>query len=86
VLSSVSQIEDNFNTVRASIGSRLSEVDDLDSVGQNLDLQYNQTLSNLKDLDYASAVTTLTRQQSQLQAAQLSFTKISQLSLFDYLK
>lgn len=85
VLSNLDQIEDNFNTVRASIGSRLSEVDDLDAIGQNLDLQYSQTLSNLQDLDYADALTKLTKQQSELQAAQLSFTKISQLSLFNYL-
>lgn len=85
VLTSVSQIEDNFLRVRASIGSRLAEIDDLDSVGQDLDLQYSETLSRLQDLDYADAITRLTRQQMELQAAQQSFAKVSQLSLFDYL-
>lgn len=86
VLSNISQVEDKFLTVRASIGTRLAEVDDLDSLGQDLDLQYDETLSNLQDLDYADAITRLTRQQSELQAAQASFARISQLSLFDYLK
>ncbi len=84
-LASVGQIEDNLLRVRASIGSRLNEVDDLDTVGQNLDLQYSETLSRLQDLDYAEAITHLTRQQMELQAAQQSFAKVSRLSLFDYL-
>lgn len=85
VLSSISQIEDNFLRVRASIGSRLAEVEDLDTVGQNLDLQYSETLSRLQDLDYADAITRLTRQQMELQASQESFARVSQLSLFQYL-
>jgi len=84
-LASVGQIEDNLLRVRASIGSRLNEVDDLDTVGQNLDLQYSETLSRLQDLDYAEAITHLTRQQMELQASQQSFAKVSQLSLFNYL-
>ena len=36
-------------------------------------------------LDYAKAITDLTRKQTDLQAAQQSFAKISQLSLFSYL-
>ncbi|OHC69101.1 MAG: hypothetical protein A2045_05490 [Rhodocyclales bacterium GWA2_65_20] len=84
-LTDLSQVEDNFLRVRASIGSRLAEVDDLDNVGQNLDLQYSETLSRLQDLDYADAITRLNRQQMELQAAQQSFAKISQLSLFNYL-
>ena len=42
-------------------------------------------LSDLKDLDYAEAVSRLTLQQTGLQAAQASYARLSQLSLFDYL-
>ena len=85
VLTSVGQIEDNLLRGRAAIGSRMAEIDDLDTVGENLDLKYAETLSNLQDLDYAEAITRLTRQQTELQASQQSFARISQLSLFDYL-
>lgn len=85
VLNQISNIEDNFLGVRASIGTRLAEIDNLDSVGENLNLQYEETLSRLQDLDYAEAITKLTREQMELQAAQQSFTRISQLSLFNYL-
>lgn len=79
------QASANVLRVRASIGSRLNELDALGSLNQNLDLQYAQTLSKLQDLDYAKAISELTQKQQQLEAAQQSFTKISQLSLFNYL-
>lgn len=84
-LTSIVAAGDNIDRVRADIGTRLAEVDDLSSVSQNLDLQYSSTLSTLQDVDYAKAITDLTRMQAQLQAAQQSFVKVSQLSLFNYL-
>jgi len=79
------QASSNVLTVRAEVGSRMREVDSLGSLNDSLNLQYQQTLSGLQDLDYAKAITDLTRDQTNLQAAQQSFAKISQLSLFNYL-
>jgi flagellar hook-associated protein 3 FlgL len=76
---------DNVLTTRASVGSRLKEIDALDSVGEDRGLQYKQTLSTLQDLDYAKAITELTQQQTTLDAAQKSFVKTSGLSLFNFL-
>ncbi|WP_296754489.1 flagellar hook-associated protein FlgL [Thiobacillus sp.] len=75
----------NVLTVRASLGSRLQEIDALDSVGEDRKLQYSQTLSELQDLDYAQALTQLSQQQLTLEAAQKSFVKTSGLSLFNFL-
>ncbi|QDX81359.1 flagellar hook-associated protein 3 [Denitratisoma sp. DHT3] len=85
VLTNLSKIEDNISRVRAGIGTQLAEVEDLGNVSGSLDLQYASTLSNLQDLDYAKAITDLTRMQVELQAAQQSFMKISGMSLFNYL-
>ncbi|HCE11009.1 MAG TPA: flagellar hook-associated protein 3, partial [Oxalobacteraceae bacterium] len=76
---------DNVLTVRASVGSRLKELDSLDSAGADRNVQYSQTLSQLQDLDYTKAITDLTQQQTILTAAQQSFAKIAGLSLFNYL-
>lgn len=84
-LTNLDQATDNILRVRAQIGSRMNEIDSLSSVNQDLDLQYQQTLSNLQDLDYAKTLSDLTLKQTQLQAAQQSFVKIAQLSLFNYL-
>lgn len=75
----------NVTTVRASAGSRLKELDAVNSAVADRDLQYSQTLSRLQDLDYAKAASDLMQQQVNLQAAQQSFVKVAGLSLFNYL-
>lgn len=76
----------NISAVRASVGARLNEIDDLDSAGSDLKIQYTQTLSDLQDIDPIAAYSSLTQQQYTLQAAQQSFITISSLNLFSYLK
>jgi len=75
----------NILTVRASAGSRLQELDALNSGGEDRGLQYSQILSELQDLDYTQALTKLSQQQFTLEAAQRSFVAISNLSLFSFL-
>jgi flagellar hook-associated protein 3 FlgL len=60
-------------------------VESLQNVGSDLDLQYSQTLSRLQDVDFTEAISRLTQQQTFLQAAQQSFLRISNLSLFNFL-
>jgi flagellar hook-associated protein 3 FlgL len=75
----------NILTTRASLGLRLSEIDALQSSGDDLGLQYKQSLSQLQDVDYIKAISDLTQQKTYLEAAQQSFVKVSSLSLFNYL-
>lgn len=84
-LTNLDQGMDNILRVRAQIGARLAETESLGNLNEDLKLQYQQTLSQLQDLDYAKAIAELTRKQTDLQAAQQSFARISQLSLFNYL-
>ena len=77
---------DNVLTVRASVGARLNELDVVDSVAGNRMLNYEQTLSDLVDLDYAEAISEYSLRQVGLQAAQRAFVDIKSMSLFDYLR
>jgi flagellar hook-associated protein 3 FlgL len=81
----VSNALDNVLQVRASVGIRLKELDTLDSHGDDLDLQYQQQLEQLQGLDYAKAITDLTKQKIMLEAAQQSFVKTTSLSLFNFI-
>lgn len=72
-------------TVRASVGARMNEADSLKASGDSLALQFQQTLSQLQDLDYNKAMSDLSQQQLSLQAAQKSFVQVSGLSLFSYM-
>lgn len=71
---------------RASIGSRLTELDALGTANADLNVQYSQILSDLQDTDYNKAISQLTQQQIGLQAAQKSFIQTSSLSLFNYIQ
>lgn len=77
--------QDSINEVRSGVGARMVEVEAQQNINGDLDLQYSETLSRLQDADYAQAVSNLSKQQIYLQAAQQSFMRISNLSLFNYL-
>ena len=76
---------DNVLTVQASVGAHLKELDYLDSAGDDLNIHYASTLSDLQDLDVVKAISDFQQQQTTLQAAQMSFKTMSGLSLFNYL-
>ena len=70
---------------RGVIGTKLNEIDALQSAGSSRSLQYQKTLSRLQNVDLNAAISDLTQQQLSLQAAQKSFVQVSGLSLFSYL-
>src|SRR5690242_8542104 len=76
---------DNVLTVRASVGSRLNELDVVDKVASNRQINYAQTKSDLVDLDYNSAISEYSLRTVGLQAAQKAFVSMKQMNLFDLL-
>jgi flagellar hook-associated protein 3 FlgL len=75
----------NVLNVRASVGGRLNQLESLDTAGSALDVQYQTSLSDIQDLDYASALSEFTKTQTMLEAAQKTFSSTAKLSLFDYM-
>jgi flagellar hook-associated protein 3 FlgL len=84
-LSSLDQALDQAVTMRAEFGTRMNEISAHETVSGAVVLEHQRRLSELQDVDYTEAATTLMRQQTSTQAAQQSFAKIAKLSLFDYL-
>jgi len=85
VLQQLDQDSDHLFGVRAAVGSRLSMLDGAESMRENLKVDIAGSLAELRDLDYAEAMTRMNQQLVGLQAAQQSYLKIAQLSLFNYL-
>jgi flagellar hook-associated protein 3 FlgL len=85
MLQQLSQGMDHLLNVRAEVGARLSAVDTADSVRGSLDVELQKTISEIRDVDYATVLTRMNTQLVNLQAAQQSYAKMSQLTLFDYL-
>ena len=76
----------NVSTVRSQVGSRLTAIDSQTTSSSSLTLALKSTMSNLRDLDYASAITKLNQQITGLQAAQASYVKMQHLTLFNYIQ
>jgi flagellar hook-associated protein 3 FlgL len=67
---------------RSDIGARLNTADTTRELHGDVDIVSKKVLSELRDLDFAEAVSRLTAQSLVLEAAQRSFAKTAGLSLF----
>lgn len=85
-LQNLDQAAGSFLSTRTQIGARMNTLDAQTSLGADMKLQFDTTLSDLQDLDYASAASKFSQQQSALDAAQQAYVKMQNLSLFNYLK
>lgn len=81
----ITNAHDNVLSVRASVGSRLQELDALAVTGESRALSDKSFLSDLQDLDYATAIAEFYQRQTALQASQQTFVRIQQIALFNYL-
>ena len=81
-LSDLDQALDNISIYRSGIGSRLSVIEQQLESNAELDQQYSQTLSTVRDVDYASAISQLEQQLIGLEAAQKTFARTRSFSLF----
>ena len=84
-IASIDQASDQVLAIRTGFGARLRELDALGTQAADQTLHYQAELSRLIDLDYAEAISSLTQQQTSLQAAQQSYLRVTGLSLFNYL-
>lgn len=85
-LEEISSITEGMGASIADLGARISTVSNQREILEDTNLRYQDLLSNAQDLDYATAVTKLSAELLSLEAAQASFAKISQLSLFNYIR
>lgn len=82
---SMQQALDQVLLKRSAIGTSLAELDNYETLADDRQLQYQSRLSAVEDLDYAQGVSELARRQSAFEAALASYSKVSKLTLFDYL-
>jgi len=61
------------------------EIQSMQDTSQDLALRYEEDRGRLIDLDYAQALSDVTRKQVTLEAAQKSYLAVTRLNLFDLL-
>ena len=89
IQSSIDTLKTSSDRISVSFGrmaGRFSALNSQADLLEDTSLRIEQLVSQEKDLDYAAAVTQLSKETLALQALQASFAKIAELSLFNYLR
>lgn len=84
-LSNLDSVYSKVDAVRGSVGARLNTLDSTGDFIADVSLVNKSVQSDLEDLDYADAISRLSLQSTILSAAQQSYVKIANLSLFNYI-
>ncbi len=85
-LDELDQMQSNVSLALAQTGSDQNVVQSQMDVLDETRLRLKSTLSDIEDLDYTEAVTRMKKEMTALEAAMSSFSQISGLSLFNYIK
>ena len=71
---------------RSTLGVRMNQVSEQQSLNETFNLQLIKTLSGLEDLDFAKAISDMNLQLVALEAAQQAYAQSQSTSIFDYLR
>jgi flagellar hook-associated protein 3 FlgL len=85
-IADLTQMHNNLTLSQAQNGSDQTVVQSQLDVLSETALRFKSTLSEIEDLDYAEAVTRMNKEMMALEAAMGRFSKISGLTLFDYIR
>ena len=85
-LDNVNTISDRLINSYGAMAGRLAAMESQRNVIDETTLRIDELLIRENDLDYAEAVTDLSKESVALQALQASFAKIAQLSLFNFIR
>lgn len=85
MIDTVNSTMDSLNQTLTDIGSTISSITRLKSAQSDLQLVNDKITGNIRDLDYADAATKVNQIQLTLTATQQTYTRLNNLSLFNYM-
>lgn len=85
-LENLSNAREHISTINSKVGARLNTIESTQTTNEEMKLQNKKVIMNLHDVDYTEAIAKLSQQTFSLQAAQQSFSKINNLSLFNFMR
>ena len=84
-ISEVGNLHDNISIALGRIGSEVNNAEHQKDINLDSEVRLKQFKSSEVDVDFAEAVSRFNAELARLEAAQASFAKLSQLSLFEYI-
>jgi len=92
IQSAVQTAENNLNSAyqvalqaQVTVGSQQAQITTLNTSGSDYAEQLKEQIGNLQSVDYTSAISQFSQQQTALQAAQKTFASMQGMSLFQYI-
>lgn len=86
ITSRLDDAQNRILTVQASVGAAEQENTNSKSSNDALGVQYQAAIGNLQSLDLPKAISDFTMANTSLQYSQLTYSKVTQLSLFNYIQ
>jgi flagellar hook-associated protein 3 FlgL len=84
-LESLNQAMGSVNSTQVAVGSRIDTLQQQQTSDAGLSVTYQSALSDVQNVDMATAISNLSLQSTALQASQQVFAKVQGLSLFNYI-
>lgn len=85
-LSDVEKLGNNIGVAVSRTGAAMQRLEIAEQQATEITTRAKESLSSLKDLDYATALTELTKQETLMQASQSMMSRLSKLSLLNYMQ
>ena len=73
-------------STRSSIGGRINVLDSINGSNADLEILAKQYQADLAEVDFSKVIADLTKEETALQAVQQTFSSITNISLFDYIR
>lgn len=76
----------NIDSALSTIGGRINVLDSVFGANEDLTINNKSYRADISEVDYAAALTEITKQEIALEAISNTFVKVSGVSLFDYIR
>jgi len=86
IMNSLDDAQNQILTSQAAVGAAEQENNNTQESNQGLGVQYQTAVNHLQSLDLPKAISDFTMAQTSLQYSQLTYSKVTKLSLFDYIQ
>ncbi|QEP41969.1 flagellar hook-associated protein 3 [Ectothiorhodospiraceae bacterium BW-2] len=85
ILSQIDTVMERVTNAQAEAGARMNMISSQREVNLDYSLYLEQKKADVHDVDITEAITSLTQEMTSMQALQQTYTRVNQLSLFNYL-
>lgn len=76
----------HVGSARSAIGGRINVLDSINGANADLNILARQYQADISEADFSEVIANITKEETALQAVQATFSKITNASLFDYIR